>query len=71
LKQHEAAIGPKRTSLVAPHTSAFGGKADILEACSSHTFARFMYAAAEFVLESNARADNSRPSAIPGTSTKA
>ena len=25
----ESAIGPKRTSLVAPHMSAFGGKADI------------------------------------------
>jgi hypothetical protein len=24
-----SAIGPKRTSLVAPHMSAFGGKADI------------------------------------------
>jgi|RhiMethySRZTD1v2_1073278.scaffolds.fasta_scaffold39845_5 hypothetical protein len=26
---HESAFGPKRTSLVAPHMSAFGGKADI------------------------------------------
>ena len=26
---HESAIGPKRTSLVALHMSAFGGKADI------------------------------------------
>jgi len=26
---HESAIGPKRTSLVAPHMSAFGGKADM------------------------------------------
>jgi hypothetical protein len=25
-----SAIGPKRTSLIAPHTSAFGGKADII-----------------------------------------
>jgi hypothetical protein len=25
-----SAIGPKRTSLVAPHMSAFGGKADIV-----------------------------------------
>jgi len=24
---HESAFGPKRTSLVAPHMSAFGGKA--------------------------------------------
>jgi hypothetical protein len=24
-----SAIGPKRTSLAAPHTSAFGGKADM------------------------------------------
>jgi hypothetical protein len=24
-----SAIGPKRTSLVAPHMSAFGGKADM------------------------------------------
>jgi hypothetical protein len=27
---HELAIGPKRTSLAAPHMSAFGGKADIV-----------------------------------------
>src|SRR5512132_1258846 len=26
---HESAIGPKRTSPVAPHMSAFGGKADM------------------------------------------
>jgi len=26
---HESAFGPKRTSLVAPHMSAFGGKADM------------------------------------------
>jgi len=26
---HESAIGPKRTSLVAPHMSTFGGKADM------------------------------------------
>jgi hypothetical protein len=26
---HESAIGTKRTSLVAPHMSAFGGKADM------------------------------------------
>src|SRR5262245_35898739 len=26
---HMSAIGPKRTSLVAPHMSAFGGKADM------------------------------------------
>jgi hypothetical protein len=26
---HESAYGKKRTSLVAPHMSAFGGKADI------------------------------------------
>jgi hypothetical protein len=26
---HESAIGPKRTSLAAPHMSAFGGKADM------------------------------------------
>ena len=26
---HEFAIGTKRTSLVAPHMSAFGGKADM------------------------------------------
>jgi hypothetical protein len=26
---HESAIGPKRTSLAAPHMSAFGGEADI------------------------------------------
>jgi hypothetical protein len=26
---HESAIGPKRTCLVAPHMSAFGGKADM------------------------------------------
>ncbi len=26
---HESAIGPKRTSLVAPHMSAFRGKADM------------------------------------------
>ncbi len=26
---HESAIGPKRTSLVAAHVSAFGGKADM------------------------------------------
>jgi hypothetical protein len=25
-----SAIGPKRTSLVAPHMSAFGGKADMM-----------------------------------------
>ena len=28
-KTFQSAIGPKRTSLVAPHMSAFGGKADI------------------------------------------
>jgi hypothetical protein len=28
---HESAFGPKRTSLVAPHMSAFGGKADIAQ----------------------------------------
>jgi hypothetical protein len=27
---HVSAIGPKRTSLVAPHMSAFGGKADMV-----------------------------------------
>jgi hypothetical protein len=27
---HESAIGPKRTSLAAPHMSAFGGKADMI-----------------------------------------
>src|SRR5215510_12336702 len=27
-----SAFGPKRTSLVAPHMSAFGGKADIMSA---------------------------------------
>ena len=26
---HESAFGPKRTSLAAPHMSAFGGKADM------------------------------------------
>jgi len=26
-----SAFGPKRTSLVAPHMSAFGGKADIIQ----------------------------------------
>jgi hypothetical protein len=26
---HESAFGTKRTSLVAPHMSAFGGRADI------------------------------------------
>ncbi|HMF46535.1 MAG TPA: hypothetical protein VKE29_07660 [Candidatus Udaeobacter sp.] len=26
---HESAFGPKRTFLLAPHMSAFGGKADI------------------------------------------
>jgi hypothetical protein len=26
---HEYAFGPKQTSLVAPHMSAFGGKADV------------------------------------------
>jgi hypothetical protein len=26
---HESAFGPKRTSLVAAHMSAFGGKADM------------------------------------------
>jgi hypothetical protein len=26
---HESAFGPKRTCLVAPHMSAFGGKADM------------------------------------------
>jgi hypothetical protein len=31
-----SAIGPKRTSLVAPHMSAFGGKAD-MEA-NAHNF---------------------------------
>jgi hypothetical protein len=25
-----SAIGPKRTSLIAPHVSAFGGKADVV-----------------------------------------
>src|SRR4029453_16477974 len=31
---HESAFGPKRTSLVAPHMSAFGGKADMtIAAC--------------------------------------
>jgi hypothetical protein len=29
----KSAIGPKRTSLVAPHMSAFGGKADIALDC--------------------------------------
>ena len=33
-----SAIGPKRTSLVAPHMSAFGGKADMhkLVLCSEN-----------------------------------
>ena len=35
---HESAIGPKRTSLVAPHTSAFGGKAD-MTICGMSAFA--------------------------------
>jgi hypothetical protein len=26
---HESAIGPKQTSLAAPHMSAFGGKGDM------------------------------------------
>jgi len=26
---HESAIGPERTSLAAPHMSAYGGKADM------------------------------------------
>ena len=30
-----SAIGPKRTSLVAPHMSAFGGKAD-MTFCDAH-----------------------------------
>ena len=30
-----SAIGTKRTSLVAPHMSAFGGKADIDETCGN------------------------------------
>jgi len=30
-----SAIGPKRTSLVAPHMSAFGGKAD-MTFCGAH-----------------------------------
>jgi len=29
LENNMSAIGPKQTSLVAPHMSAFGGKADI------------------------------------------
>ena len=29
---HESAFGTKRTSLVAPHMSAFGGKADMCRA---------------------------------------
>ena len=32
-KQVMSAIGPQRTSLVAPHMSAFGGKADIGLGC--------------------------------------
>ena len=32
---HESAFGTKRTSLVAPHMSAFGGKADITLFCTA------------------------------------
>jgi hypothetical protein len=32
---HESAIGTKRTSLFAPHVSAFGGKADVALSPSS------------------------------------
>jgi len=31
MKGAMSAIGPKQTSLVAPHMSAFGGKADIVQ----------------------------------------
>jgi hypothetical protein len=33
---HESAFGPKRTSQVAPHMSAFGGKADMAEGAWPH-----------------------------------
>ena len=31
-----SAIGPKRTSLIAPHMSAFGGKADRVQTADTH-----------------------------------
>jgi len=34
-----SAIGPERTSLVAPHMSAFGGKADIEAAAPTNWLA--------------------------------
>ena len=33
-----SAFGPKRTSAVAPHMSAFGGKADMLPGISADQF---------------------------------
>jgi hypothetical protein len=35
-----SAFGTKRTSLVAPHTSALGGKADMMRRCCDHLSAR-------------------------------
>jgi hypothetical protein len=33
LRRHETAFGPKQTFVVAPHMSAFGGKADMVRTC--------------------------------------
>jgi hypothetical protein len=68
---HESAYGTKRTSLVAPHMSAFGGKADIcsdLAYCPLTTLRRWRIFATIFNMSADekARSDSVRtlPSAL-------